>query len=64
MMDKTHVGSVKPRLLAEDFVLEAPKRSLPHASAVGRLFSAVFIALAAIWVLWHGGFQQVTEIFR
>lgn len=65
MMDKPHVVRLKSRLLAEDFVLEAPRRrSLHPANAVGRLLPAAFFALAVIWVLRHGGFERVTDMFR
>ena len=65
MMDKPHVVFLKPRLLAEDFVREAPtRRSLHRANAAGRLLSAVFFAVALIWVLRYGGFERVTDIFR
>jgi len=68
MMDKPHLARLDSRLLADDFVLEAPRRrSLHRANAVGRLLpflSAVFFALAVIWVLRHGGFERVTDMFR
>jgi hypothetical protein len=67
MMDKPHLVRLDYRLLAHDFVLEAPRRrSLHRANGVGRLLpflSAVFFALAVIWVLGHGGFERVTEMF-
>jgi hypothetical protein len=65
MMDKPHAVLLKPRLLAEDFVREAPRRhSLHRATAAGRFLPAVFFALAVIWVLRHGGFDRVTDILR
>jgi len=68
MMDKPHLVRLESRLLADDFVLEAPRRRSSHrANPVGRLLpflSAMFFALAVIWVLKPGGFERVTGIFR
>jgi hypothetical protein len=68
MMDKPHFVRLTSRPRADDFVLEAPRRrSLHRANAAGPLLpflSAVFFALAVIWVLSHGGFERVTDIFR
>ncbi len=68
MMDKPHLVRLDCRLLAHDFVLEAPRRrSLHRANGVGRLLpllSAVFFAVAATWVLRFGGFERVADMFR
>ena len=67
MMDKPHLVRLESRLRADDFVREAPRRrSLHRANAAGRLppfLSAVLFGLAVIWVLRHGGFERVTDIF-
>jgi hypothetical protein len=66
MMDKPHlVVCLESRLLADDFVLEAPRRrSLRRTNAGGRLLSAVLVALAVTWVLRYGGLERATDIFR
>jgi hypothetical protein len=67
MMDKPHLVRLDSRLLAHDFVLEAPRRrSLHRANASGSalpFLAAVFFAVAAIWILRYGGLERVTDIF-
>ena len=68
MMDKPHLVRLESRLLADDFVLEAPRRRGSHrANAAGRLLpllSALFFAVAVTWVVRYGGFERVADMFR